>query len=83
MEDAGNTLEADRVEDDCGDIEMLDVEEGELVKPGSTNDKGQASGDDSKGLTHEKESKNRRRRANKKKNKRKKGPYPDVTDINR
>ncbi|KAK4795133.1 hypothetical protein SAY86_013127 [Trapa natans] len=85
MENSDKILEADLLDGDYEDIEMLDVEEGELVYPGSTNDLGQASGDDdSKGLKTDKESKKRRRKANKKKNRRRRrDTEPNVTDINR
>lgn len=66
------------------DVEMLDVEEGELVEGSSRNDLGQNNADDANVNNRESQSKNRKRRANKKKNKRKKsGSDPNVMDVNR
>lgn len=79
--------------DNGGDVEMVDVEEGELVdgqdarsdpaRPGG--DGGGAAAEDSKG---DEQSRNRRRRANKKKNRKRKRGAPagdgsNFTDINR
>ncbi|KAH9799868.1 phosphorylated adapter RNA export protein [Citrus sinensis] len=79
-EDSEDNLE------DGEDVEMLDVEEGELVEHNSssqTNVEQSSSGDVSAG-NQGSQSKNRRRRANKKKNKKKRsGPGPNVTDVNR
>lgn len=87
MEGADNILEAIFEEDnleDIDDVEMLDVEEGELVETNSQNEKGMSSGGDVNIICNGSESKNRRRRANKKKNKKKRGGLgPNVTDINR
>uniref|UniRef100_A0A5B7AMM4 Phosphorylated adapter RNA export protein n=1 Tax=Davidia involucrata TaxID=16924 RepID=A0A5B7AMM4_DAVIN len=70
--------------DDVQDIEMHDVEEGELVEQNSQTELGQSSGGDVKVVNQDSCSKNRRRKNNKKKNRRKKGSSgPNVTDINR
>ncbi|KAF2304374.1 hypothetical protein GH714_030570 [Hevea brasiliensis] len=94
MEEAESVLEAiyeedDRLED-AEDVEMVDVEEGELVEPMSQIDQGQNCGDGGGGSVGDivgnqaSQSKNRRRRENKKKNRKKKGNTgPNVTDINR
>lgn len=78
--------EEDNFEDEQ-DVEMLDVEEGELVEHNSQNDSSQIKtkgSEDVNGTNQESQSKNRRRKANKKKNKRKRsGSDPIVTDINR
>ncbi|KAF3447505.1 hypothetical protein FNV43_RR12691 [Rhamnella rubrinervis] len=78
--------EEDNYEDDQ-DVEMLDVEEGELVEHNSQNDSSQIKckrSEDVDVTNQESQSKNRRRKANKKKNKRKRsGSDPIVTDINR
>lgn len=72
--------------EDGEDVEMLDVEEGELVERNSssqTNVEQSSNGDVSAGGQGS-QSKNRRRRANKKKNKRKRSvPGPNVTNVNR
>lgn len=79
-EDSEDNLE------DGEDVEMLDVEEGELAEHNSssqTNVEQSSSGDVSAG-NQGSQSKTRRRRANKKKNKKKRsGPGPNVTDVNR
>lgn len=79
-EDSEDNLE------DGEDVEMLDVEEGELVEhnlSSQTNVEQSSSGDVSAG-NQGSQSKNRRRRANKKTNKKKRsGPGPNVTDVNR
>ena len=68
---------------DVEDVDMLDVEEGELVEQNSQIATGQSSAGDVNKENQESGNKNRRRR-NKKKNKRKKGNSgPNVTDINR
>lgn len=78
--------EVDTFEDDQ-DVEMFDVEEGELVEHNSQNDSSQIKTKKSEDVNitnQESQSKNRRRKANKKKNKRKRsGSDPIVTDINR
>ncbi|KAM7493513.1 hypothetical protein LguiB_028122 [Lonicera macranthoides] len=68
---------------DVEDVDMLDVEEGELVEQNSQIATGQNSAGDVNKENQDSGNKNRRRR-NKKKNKRKKGySGPNVTDINR
>lgn len=69
--------------EDVEDVEMLDVEDGELVEQNVSN-VGQSSGGDTTLTSQESENKNRRRK-NKKKQKRKRGSNsgPNVTDINR
>ncbi|KAA8525181.1 hypothetical protein F0562_006955 [Nyssa sinensis] len=70
--------------DDVQDVEMLDLEEGELVEQNSQTELGQSSGGDVKVVNQDSCSKNRKRRNNKKKNRRKKGNSgPNVTDVNR
>ncbi|KAF7837988.1 Phosphorylated adapter RNA export protein, RNA-binding domain containing protein [Senna tora] len=74
--------EQDSFDDVDDDVEMVDVEEGELVDHTSQNHMGQGSTGDINVANQESQSKNRKRRANKKKNKRKRkgsGPF----DINR
>ncbi|PON76676.1 Phosphorylated adapter RNA export protein, RNA-binding domain containing protein [Parasponia andersonii] len=80
--DALNEVE---IFEDDEDVEMLDVEEGELVEAhNSHNDLGESNVGDLNVNNKESQSKNRRRRANKKKNKRKgSGPGPYVGDIDR
>lgn len=77
---------------DNDDVEMVDVEEGELVGDHRDikNDPARpvVDGDgDAEVSKQEEQSKNRRRRANKKKNRKRKrvapGSGPDFTDINR
>lgn len=69
------------------DVEMLDVEEGELVEHNSqtASDQIKSKGsEDVNVINQESRSKNRKRRPNRKKNKRKRsGLDPNVTDINR
>ncbi|KAL5558753.1 hypothetical protein UlMin_034964 [Ulmus minor] len=68
--------------DDVEDVEMVDVEEGELVEHDSGIDLGQRNGGDSNIANTE--SRSKKRRAKKKKNKRKRsGPGQNVSDINR
>ena len=76
-----DTLNEEEIFEDDEDVEMLDVEEGELVEHDSNNDLDQSNvGHVNQGS----QSKNHKRRANKKKNKRKRrGPGSNVTDINR
>lgn len=87
MEGGESILDALNEEDNFEydeDIEMVDVEEGELVEENSRNDLGQSNVGEVNVNNQESQSKNRKRRANKKKNKRKRsGPDPNVTDINR
>ncbi|CAJ1973517.1 unnamed protein product [Sphenostylis stenocarpa] len=88
MEKGDNILDVIYEEDDLsdvdGDVDMADVEEGELVEPDSQNVLAQSSAGDVNEANQEPLSKNRKRRANKKKNKKKKkGSGPNATDINR
>ncbi|KAL6980068.1 hypothetical protein U1Q18_049221 [Sarracenia purpurea var. burkii] len=71
--------------EDVQDVEMMDVEEGELVGQDLHTELGQNIGGDVHAVNQESGSKNRRRRSSKKKNnKKKKGSSgPNVTDINR
>lgn len=91
MEEGDSLLDALYEEEDNfeydEDVEMLDVEEGELVECYAQNDSSQIKtkkSDDTNVTNRQSQSKNRRRKANKKKNKRKRsGLGPIVTDINR
>ena len=94
MEGGDNILDAILEEDNLDDVdvdadddvEMVDIEEGELVEHGSQqNALGQSSaGGDVDEAEKKSNSKNRRRRANKKKNKRKRqGSGSGAIDINR
>ncbi|TXG61938.1 hypothetical protein EZV62_013301 [Acer yangbiense] len=82
----GAIYEDDNLEEDVEDVEMLDIEEGELVEHNSssqTNLEQNRGGDVNVG-NQESQNKTRKRRANKKKNKKKKtGPGQAFTDINR
>lgn len=70
--------------EDVEDIEMVDVEEGELIEHTSPRKTGQINGEELGAINEESCNKNRRRRNNKKKNKRKRGSSgPKITDINR
>lgn len=87
MEEGGDSI-LDSIFDeekfeDVDDVEMLDVEDGELVEENVTN-VGQSSGGDTTITSQEFQNKNRKRK-NRKKQKRKKGSNsgPNVTDINR
>lgn len=86
MEGGDNILDAilneGQFDDVDDDVEMLDVEEGELLDHDSQNDMGQSSTGDINIANQETQSKNRRRRANKKKNKRKRKVSGSI-DINR
>ncbi|KAJ7958330.1 Phosphorylated adapter RNA export protein, RNA-binding domain containing protein [Quillaja saponaria] len=88
MEGEDNILdsiyEEDNVNDVDEDIEMLDVEEGELVEHNSQHFPGQSSAGDVNVANQELQSKNRRRRANKKKNKKKRNALgPNVMNIDK
>ncbi|XP_023920465.2 uncharacterized protein LOC112031993 [Quercus suber] len=86
MEGGDSLLDAIYEEDNLegiDDVEMLDVEEGELVEPNLHNEKGKSSGGDVNLEIQGSQSKNRGLRARKKKNRRKKGGLSPVTDINR
>lgn len=88
MEEGENILGAINEDDnleDFEDVEMLDVEEGELLEHDSSTQTNleQSHGGDANCGNVESQSKNRRRRANKKKNKKKSGLGPKFTDINR
>lgn len=79
-----NAIYEDDTLEDAEDVEMLDVEEGELVEHKSQTDLGQGNRGGNNAGNKGSQSKNHRRRANKKKNKKKRsGPGPNVTDINR
>ncbi|KAF4375661.1 hypothetical protein F8388_014383 [Cannabis sativa] len=83
MEGVESILDTLHEEDDIfeDDVEMVDVEEGELVEQNSHNHLDQSQTNET---NQDSQSKTRRRRANKKKNKRKRaGGAPNVTDINR
>lgn len=87
MEGEDNILDViykeDSFEDVDDDVEMLDVEEGELLDHGSQqNDVGQSSAGDVNIANQESQSKNRKRRANKKKSK-KKRKGSGFIDVNR
>lgn len=83
MEDGDNILDAIYEEDNLNDdVDMVDVEEGELVDPVSRNVLGQSSAGDINEVNHEPQNKNRKR--NKKKNKKKrKGSGSNAMDVNR
>lgn len=96
--DGDNILDAIYDEDNLyEDVDMMDVEEGELVESdtenvlvknsagdGTENVSGQNSAGDINGANRDPPSKNSKRRANKKKNKRKrKGSGSKPLDINR
>ncbi|KAL0013024.1 hypothetical protein SO802_000093 [Lithocarpus litseifolius] len=86
MEGGDSLLDAIYEEDNLegiDDVEMLDVEEGEVVEPNLHNEKGKSSGGDVNLEIQGSQSKNRGLRARKKKNRRKKGGSRPVTDINR
>ena len=86
MEGGDSLLDAIYEEDNLegiDDVEMLDVEEGELVEPNLHNEKGKSSGGDVNLEIQGSQTKNRGLRARKKKNRRKKGGSRPVTDINR
>ncbi|KAG5018469.1 hypothetical protein JHK87_014324 [Glycine soja] len=85
MEDGDNILDAIYEEDTLDDdVDMVDVEEGELVEPDSQNVLGQSGAGDINEANQEPLSKNQKRRANKKKNKKKrKGSGSNAMDINR
>ncbi|XP_022731883.1 uncharacterized protein LOC111286265 [Durio zibethinus] len=87
MEKGESILEAIYEEDDLGDdedVEMLDVEEGELVDSNSANDLEKSDVADVNGENQGYQSKNKKRRANKRKNKKKRGGSgPKALDINR
>ncbi|KAK5830098.1 Iron import ATP-binding/permease IrtA [Gossypium arboreum] len=84
MEKGESILEAIYEEDDLGDVEMLDVEEGELVDSNSVNDPDKRGFADVNGENQGSQSKNKKRGGNKKKNKKKKsGSGPKPLDINR
>ncbi|GKA65315.1 putative phosphorylated adapter RNA export protein, RNA-binding domain-containing protein [Tanacetum coccineum] len=76
-------FDVDNVED-MEDVDMVDVEEGELVGESHQRELGQNSSVDGDPVAQQPQSKNQRRRNKKKKNKKRKGgPGSDVTDINR
>ncbi|CAK9161857.1 unnamed protein product [Ilex paraguariensis] len=88
MEGGESVLDAIFEEDnleDAQDIEMLDVEEGELVEQTAPIDLGENAGRDANIINQDSRSKNPRRRNKKRKNKRKKavqGQMPQTsTDL--
>lgn len=84
MENGENILESIFEDEDFGDVEMLDVEEGELLDNNSGNDGEKTGVADVYGENQGSQSKNKKRRANKRKNKKKKGgPGPKALDIDR
>lgn len=88
MEDGDTILDAifegDNLDDLDDDVDMVDVEEGELVEPETQNGLEQSSAGDINEANQEPQSKNRKRRANKKKNKKKrKGSVSNAMDIDR
>ncbi|XVE97644.1 hypothetical protein REPUB_Repub03eG0036500 [Reevesia pubescens] len=87
MENGESILEAIYEADDLGDgedVEMLDVEEGELVDSNWANDQEKSGVADINVENQGSQSKNKRRRANKRKNKKNKGGSgPKPLDINR
>ncbi|KAK8513640.1 hypothetical protein V6N13_002371 [Hibiscus sabdariffa] len=89
MEKVESILESIYEEDDLGDgedVEMLDVEEGELVDNDSGNDREKTGVADVNGESQGSQSKNKKGKGNKKKKKNKKkkgGSGPKTLDINR
>ncbi|KAF3956684.1 hypothetical protein CMV_018212 [Castanea mollissima] len=86
MEGGDSLLDAIYEEDNLegiDDVEMLDVEEGELVEPNLHNEKGKSSGGDVDLEIQGSQSNNDGLRARKKKNRRKKSGSRPVRDINR
>lgn len=89
MDEGESILGSIYEEDNLEDIEMLDVEEGEVVEHNSTMETnlGQSGGDGDGDTNEGKEgsqSRNRKRRANKKKNKkRRSGQGQNFVDLNR
>ncbi|XP_027353456.1 uncharacterized protein LOC113863888 [Abrus precatorius] len=87
MEDGDNILDAineDNFNDVGDDVDMVDVEEGELVEPDSKNVLGQSSAENINEANQEPNSKNHMHRGNKEKNKRKrKSSGSNPVDINR
>ncbi|KAK9063678.1 hypothetical protein SSX86_017549 [Deinandra increscens subsp. villosa] len=76
-------FEGENVED-VEDVDMIDVEEGELVGNNHQVELGQKSSMDGDAVAEESQTKNQKRRNRKKKNKKRKGGSgSDVTDINR
>lgn len=85
MEEGESIIQAIYEEDDfedVEDVEMFDVEEGEIVGEKSP-EVGKGGANDVSIGNQGSQSKNRRRRANKKKNKKKRSGSAPVTDINR
>ncbi|KAI7733260.1 hypothetical protein M8C21_020288 [Ambrosia artemisiifolia] len=76
-------FDAENVED-MEDVDMVDVEEGELVGNDHQVASGQSSSMGGDAIAQESQTKNRKRKNKKKKNKKRKGgPGSDVNDINR
>lgn len=80
-----DTLFDEETLEDGQDVEMLDVEEGELIEQISTTRVGACSNVDDIQENQESNRQNSRQKKKKKKNKRKKGGCtgPNVTNINR
>ncbi|KAL4296988.1 hypothetical protein GQ457_12G031530 [Hibiscus cannabinus] len=87
MEKGESISESIYEEDDLGDgedVEMLDVEEGELVVNDSVNDREKTGVADVNGENQGSQSKNKKRRGNRRKSRKKKGGSgPKTLDINR
>ncbi|KAG8375646.1 hypothetical protein BUALT_Bualt10G0121900 [Buddleja alternifolia] len=80
-----DTLFDEESVEDAQDVEMLDVEEGELIERNSKTEVGENRGVDVNRVNQESNKRNLRHKKKKKKNKRKKGSSSgsNVTDINR
>lgn len=78
-------FEEEEGEENFEDVEMVDVEEGELVEQNDLKTEvGQSNGGDVNITSQGSQNKNRRRRNNKKKHKKRKGNAgPNLTDVNR
>ncbi|EEF45812.1 uncharacterized protein LOC8275624 [Ricinus communis] len=91
MEEGESVLEAIyEEEEDEGDVEMVDVEEGEVIEQNSQTDFAKSSNGcnsfesesyQSKNIEHKENKKEKKK--NKRKRKKRGGPGPNVTDINR
>lgn len=83
MEGGESILDSLYEEEGIGDVDMLDVEEGECIEENPHNEKGQSSGGDVNVINQESQSGKRRHRKNRRNRKKKSGSAPQVTDINR
>ncbi|XWS17659.1 hypothetical protein CRYUN_Cryun33cG0086600 [Craigia yunnanensis] len=86
MEKGDSILDSIYEEDDFidgEDVEMLDVEEGELVDNNLANDREKSGVADVNGENQGSQGKNKKRKANKKKKKKRGGSGPKPLDINR